>query len=371
MAGQQQQGQGDNSMSLLWIIGAIFVAALVIWFLFKPQLVAGFFAIKSYEIDFISLFTTGLQGLKKALLIMDPASVTFNQVAIVANSVGQYVKYPVIIILIGLASILYFTSSKTAFCKTYSMKRLRDQEVENWPQITPILELDLVNQDIDKGEWALAQTPMGFAKKHRLLKIEDKPLMEKQLNRCRDKSVTVIRPKSNQVFVQQLGAPFSGVEKMKIQYRALFAIFAAKANADRDAANNLLLQIATSSATGHLDFSGTDELIKKHINSDLVQRVISKHAFELTVMATMLGVARMDGVLASAEFLWLKPTDRPLWYMLNTTGRRVAPVEISGAYAHWLAEKAIGRKLTVPMIEEATNALELAVAEILYKDNSE
>ena len=53
----------------------------------------------------------------------------------------------------------------------------------------------------------------------------------------------------------------------------------------------------------------------------------------------MLVAARTDGVLASAEFLWLKPVDRQLWFMLNSIGRRTPFVEVSAPYAHWLVER--------------------------------
>ena len=87
----------------------------------------------------------------------------------------------------------------------------------------------------------------------------------------------------------------------------------------------------------------------------------------LTVMASMLEAAREDGVQASADFLWLKPLDRRLWYTLNTVGRQTPFIEVAGIFAHWVAEKEAGRKLFVPMVEEATNALELALKEVVYK----
>ena len=59
--------------------------------------------------------------------------------------------------------------------------------------------------------------------------------------------------------------------------------------------------------------------------------------------------------------------DRPLWYMLNSVGRRTAFPEVSGPYAHWIMEKRLRRPLKTPMVAEAINALELGVAEFIYK----
>ncbi len=46
--------------------------------------------------------------------------------------------------------------------------------------------------------------------------------------------------------------------------------------------------------------------------------------------------------------------------------------EIAGPISHWLAEKAMGRKLTQPMIKNAVKGLELAIKDIVYTpDESE
>jgi intracellular multiplication protein IcmP len=84
-------------------------------------------------------------------------------------------------------------------------------------------------------------------------------------------------------------------------------------------------------------------------------------------MASMMEYARNDGVLASAEFIWLKPLDRKLWFMLNCVGRQTPFCEVAGPVAHFKIEKRLRRPLKVPMIDEAVNALEAALAEIIYQ----
>jgi intracellular multiplication protein IcmP len=148
--------------------------------------------------------------------------------------------------------------------------------------------------------------------------------------------------------------------------QALLAIFIARGCRDRESAEPVLRGISASANAGTLDFAGAQALWRKHINNKMVQRVIQKHAYVYTVMASLLELAREDGVLATAEFLWLKPIDRKLWYMLNSVGRQTAVPEIAGAFAHWLAEKKLEQALKVPMVDEGVKALELALQEIIY-----
>ena len=102
-----------------------------------------------------------------------------------------------------------------------------------------------------------------------------------------------------------------------------------------------------------------------------IARAVGSHALLLPAMASMLEAARDDGVLATAEFLWLKIIDRRMWYMLNCVGRQVAFTEVAAPFGHWKVEKRLRRPLKTPMIEEAITALEIGVAEIIYKPDKE
>ncbi len=164
----------------------------------------------------------------------------------------------------------------------------------------------------------------------------------------------------------QLGPYWEGSEKLPIHTRALFAAFSARIDGDGEACNRLLMQIAASTETGKIDFTGVDEILAKHKNNKLISKIISRHAFVLTVMSSMLEAVRDDGVLASADFLWLKPVDRRLWFMLNSIGRQTPFSEVAGPFAHWIVEKELNRKLRVPVIEEAVNALAGAIQDIIY-----
>ncbi|MBR4747704.1 MAG: hypothetical protein IK061_09995, partial [Desulfovibrio sp.] len=77
--------------------------------------------------------------------------------------------------------------------------------------------------------------------------------------------------------------------------------------------------------------------------------------------------ARRKGVLPTAEFIWLRPVDRRLYYLCNNLGRRSVWPEIAGAWAHYQTESLLGSAdpdfagLGEAHVEEACDALEAAL----------
>ena len=67
--------------------------------------------------------------------------------------------------------------------------------------------------------------------------------------------------------------------------------------------------------------------------------------------------ARRKGVLANAQFLWLRPMDRPLWYALCQCGGRTAMMEGAAAWAHYMMEEQAGHTLDSPHVASAVSSL--------------
>ena len=242
------------------------------------------------------------------------------------------------------------------------MNSLKKIEAENWPSITPVLTLDLLKEDLESGEWAMAQMPIDFCHKNKLLHVTEE----------QGKKIWVMnRAEAEKAFVMQMGPLWKGVENLPIHLKALAVIFISRALRDEKTANKLLDQIAASAQNGKLNFAGVEELVKKYRKHHIFKWLEQRHAYVGTLMATLLELARSNGVLASAEFLWLKPVDRRMFYVFNSVGRRVACVEAAGLFAHWKAEQKLKRLLRAPMVEQAVVALEEAVTNSLYIEGGE
>lgn len=363
----QQQGGGgnnDNSMAPIWIMVLIFITLFLVWKLGHQHIVAFVFYLNVLQAKLVSFFVSSAQLENDVYLMqtIDPASVGWDQFIDLTRSVGNYIRYPVVIILVALAFLLYRSDITLKFRRAHSMKTLRAQEQHNWKAIMPVVKEDLVAMDINKGPWAMALTPIEFARKYKLLKKDD-ALLDNPLP-GQEMTAGIKKGDAKRVFTLQLGPYWDGFERCTPAAYALAAVFMARMNRDRNAATTILEAIDKSYSIGKVDFSSAKPVLKKYQNSELVQEILSRHAYLLTVMASLLQGAREDGVVAASEFLWLKPIDRRLWYMLNCVGRQTPYVEVGGPFAHWRAETVMGRRSLVPMIDEAIKALEIAVKEV-------
>ena len=368
-----QQNSTDHTANFFWLIAFVAGALIAVWYLKRPWFVVPVFYCRYYEISFFiyvvsawnnlaSLFhlplanLTDLTTLKSYIAGTDPTKISFNSFMILNKVIGGWTRWISTPILIGLAALTYFKFDNHKFTNIYTMKTLSEAEKNNWPEIMPVLSIDLVKQDIEEGPWAMAKTPLNFCKENNLIS----PTVVDQRNVWK-----LDRGTAHRLLTIQIGPLWTSVFDLPIHMKALVVIFIARAERERDIARKFLGQIARSAGGGKLDFSGVEEQLKKFSNSKILRWLPPRHAYVYTMMASLLDISRSDGVLATAEFLWLKPVDRRLWYVLNTVGRQTAVVEVAGAHAHWLTEKKLGRALRTPMVDEAVNALEASMLDTL------
>ncbi|MGC6403640.1 MAG: type IVB secretion system coupling complex protein DotM/IcmP [Candidatus Comchoanobacterales bacterium] len=386
--GQQQQNPANPALDLFLLLGFILGVAILCWYFFSANISSVVFSIREAEITFLKwiiraydafinllpqAFSSALSADVDAVLgklndcnqfmqNVDLTKVNSQQFFSVLREFGEVLMIPVIILSVILGCLLLFFSRSNRYKRTYSMSTLSEAESENWSEIIPVLNKDIAQLDLDKAPWGMSVQPLTFAKKYGLVESD----------RQHNKSVAKLnQEKAYRVFAAQMGPRWNGLEGLPGYILALFAIFAAKSQHDSTGYRTLLKQIAASAKTGQLNFGGTRELLIKHVRAPDIGRAVGPHAYLYGVMASMLSLARQDGVLAVAEFIWLKPLDRPLWYMLSSVGRQTVFPEVAGPYSHWLVERRLRRPLVVPMIQCAIDALSSAMAEFIYNPDEQ
>lgn len=173
------------------------------------------------------------------------------------------------------------------------------------------------------------------------------------------------RNKAYQALALQLGRRWQGPEKLPLHAQGLFAVFALKHVRKRKESEALLAALSTcwSYDKGFRPSSKVKSMIKAAIRNPKVGGALLKyadqHAFETTALARCLARAREEGgVLAPAEFLWLRGQDRTLWYPLNNLGRKSYCVEAVGALVHYTNELIAGQKIPTPRFDEVITGFE-------------
>ncbi|MEC8882705.1 MAG: type IVB secretion system coupling complex protein DotM/IcmP [Pseudomonadota bacterium] len=388
---QGQQGGGQNSsqgIEVVYYVGALFLIMGGLWYYYHAEIVTAVLRFQAYQAylmlfpmsliaevaseilpsqvaSIVESWASNLASIINQIQTENYTTLSFESFIAYIGAVGIYFAIFTTPIWVAIAVYILKSGVATSFDEKYSMESFRRKEVVNWPSVATVVGTKLLKNPVDEGDYAMSLQPMAFAKKHNLLDVSivsGKPVAK------------VNHARAHQQFVTQMGPKWEGnLQNFPPYIIALFAIFAAKANHDTKGAASLLRQIAESSygLNKNLNFSGSYGLLGKHIKAMKVARAVSAHAFLLPAMASMLEAARDDGVIATAEFLWLKGQDRRLWYMLNCVGRQVAFAEVSGPFAHWKVEKRLRRPLKTPMLDEAIAALEEGVSEIIYKPDSE
>lgn len=164
-------------------------------------------------------------------------------------------------------------------------------------------------------------------------------------------------------FSKQLSVPWRGWMHMAPYRQVLLAAFCLRAARKRAESDDMLGKLAQCWTRGVLRLDSKmlrqarSALSKKDISGLTISRC-NQHAFETTALIRALATAREEGgVLAPAQFIWLRAHDRNLWYALNNLGRQAFHMEALGAMGHYKAEKLAQRPIVRPKVEGAVESL--------------
>ena len=356
--GSNQRSHEGSEMDLIYIAIGILAGIAVLLYFFHDQILTGLLWIKYLELKLISFFmpNTNFRGLENWVQLTQVQRVTYSQLAMLSNEIGETIRIPCAVISAILGVILYIFHPQRLYTYKESTHSLAEKVGQIFPAIKVVDELDLIKMPIDSGPWAMAETPVEFAKRHKLIHRHEET-----------GQLAINRMRAKMVFNQQLGPRWKGIESLKPYERTIFAILAAFINYKREDGDAALERIATSVkkknlASGDHDFTGISALMKKYGQSPQVMQIVQNHAYKLTVFTEMLAQARKSGIVANSLFLWLKPLDRRLWYTLNNVGRKAVFTEAGAVHAHWLAETSVGYAVAEPMTSTAIDGLEQTLA---------
>lgn len=370
----------------------LFAAGMILIFLVVPTLYAA-------KADMINgfLLTVAKMEIRPFLGVSEEAqkawshisaqtasTLTWGEMERILNYAGKWARWPFGILLAVMALAAWFMGRTDGLVRRFNMESLLKNNAESFPCLRPVVgrgkEL-LSPESYDRGLWRVARSPVQFAVKHKLLLSEEGKSYNADdvlSNGLGDAGKNAFghavfdEAGAGKVFRDQLGAEFSGVENLSPLRKSLAAAFLAYADGNKKEAVNLLDEMSSAyhekdgqaecSILTDKDFQKkTDELFKRHGNV-LKGALLARHnRYEMTWFMALLYRARQKGVLASSQFLFLRPLDRPLWYALNECGGRVGWPEAFAPWTHYQAEEAAGKSMDKPQTDRAVASLKAAL----------
>lgn len=371
MSDGKQNTSHENAIGWL-ILGVIFVAlAFLFWQFFEYQVKDMIRWLRWSEMSITAQFVNDeyeviIDG--KPFTFQDTYELTSeikqnqlndNVMHILNRTALEPLRFPIMTIigLMGIWALMF--GPGTQFRRSFNLDGLIGAQADNFPIIRPFVKFNPSNMPPRApGSPVPAELPM-FAEAlgpEEWLAFTQIPNHEGKL----DENALYLG------FARQLGPRWQGPQKLPAYMQIILAACCLKAARKRADADHMLGRLAGCwSHDKGLQLGKDGKLLKDALailkNRDLAGKTLAKcnqHAFTTTAMLRALQTAREEGgVLAPAQFVWLRAHDRRLWYPLNNLGRQAFHMESLGAMSHFKAEKMTARPIPKPKVDDAISTI--------------
>lgn len=373
---QQQKSPHEEFIMTTIVAGLIFGISFVIWKFFHVQLtemlrwirvgemwIASLYMDPNYQIVYPGIpepqkLKVWLDWLSSERVDVASGDITPFHLKVITNVALPPLRWPIIGILALLALIVMFKGPGTHYHRRMGLEGLMREQAKSFPVIAPFLKFNPLK---------LKFRVLGQAVPSKLPIFSEALSPEEWVahNRISFEGRKLDVAQAYQAFAKQLGPRWRGPKHLPLHLQGLYAAFALKHVRKRGECEKLLNELALSWTPDH-GFKPPAKVrrkIKKIINDPKIGGALEpftkQHAFQTTAMLKALQRARQEGgVLAPAEFLWLRGHDRMSWYPLNNLGRKSYHAEASGAMVHFTNELIAGQKIPTPRFEDVIQVLE-------------
>lgn len=365
MSESLQPSQGTDIPGFVVALIAILALAVVGWLLGHTLLIDLWIWAKSLEILAIQwVFPHRFVHLAQALTTVQAnhlqAKVHFATVAAVNRRIGQYIG-PLCALPILLFAFLVFRARQRRL-RHYTTEEVVDAVAERYPW-GRYWNLNIHTLDPHQGPFALAMRPWDLARELGAAHWESEQS---------DQLVFQPSPFASH-FTDQLGT--DELAHLPPAVTALvYAILPQATTGDSQTTYSRLAELTRLATDDRKDLlRKVRDLRLQDLRWSptpeewaLWQGLSAQHYFARTQFLALVAKARTTGLLPPVWMLWLKGIDRHLYYAVQSLGNGggMAFVEGAGILAHYRAERAEGRALVHPRIEEAVTGIEAALKQV-------
>jgi intracellular multiplication protein IcmP len=343
---------------LFWYFFDAEVRGLVRWIRYSEMWLISWFVGDDYTVNYLGREVNWQRGFEDTPK-WKINKLTYSHLAYFGALSMQPLKW-VFISLCGAAGIwCLFYGPNTQYRQKLGLEGLITRQAKNFPVIAPFVQFNPSTQPPrPPGVPVPAELP-DFAEA-----LGPEEWLAYNVIPCPDGKVDEVA--AAKAFRKQLGERWKGPQGLAPYKQVLLAAFCLKASRKRADADDMLGRLALCwSFKGGLKLSKDRTLLRearrilrdKNLAGKMLAE-INRHAFETTAMLRALAFARSEGgVMAPAQFVWLRAHDRTLWYPLNNLGRQSFHMEALGAMSHYRAEKMTQRPIPVPKLEDALDTI--------------
>lgn len=344
------------------VLAAITVFVIVLfcilfWMALAPQISSGIRWIRVMELSLASLFTDRYDVLLAQLKALAPEDIRPFYLFRMTEVTMEFYRYPIMAILLIMAVIAYFVKDKHPYARRFDLEGIAKEQAEAFPVTRPIIKFNPLTAN---------HRSLGSPVPERLPPFAEALSPEEWVvhNSIPMQQGIIDRDAARLAFAKQLGGRWKGVSRLPLHARALFAAFALKASGKRSESDEFLGELSRQWEPGKglvLSSAMRKEIIRIIADPKMgrvMEKIAAQHSFSTPALLRCLNMAReQGGVLAPAQFLWLRAVDRSLWYAMNNLGRGAVHIEGAGSMAHYRAEKSAGKPIPNPLVEPAIDGL--------------
>jgi len=378
----QAPNQNNGQDELLWVIGGVLLLLVGGWFIGHEKISAFVMKVRAFEAYLLIFDREAQDVIREWIATTHPKDASLKGLWDSGLAAGRSLRYVVFVVVSGLFGYLIIRSPdrSSRYTQTYTTSSLAAQESDQWPVIKSVLGMGIEKKSLDDPINGMRSRPRDYGRKHgfivRISSLGDQ-VNSTNVEILDDKDALIL-DRAREIFSKQLGKMWQGVSMLRIHERCLFAAFAAQINNDDKLAEKIINDLARAFIRARKEknikkivSANADLALNQYGNTKAVQKIVSKHAYERTVLISMLKHARNNGVLPPNWFRWLKTIDRVTWYALSDLGLDVASVESAGIRNHWLAETMSSSPIVNPMVESAVSGLKSYLGEIADEEVNE
>lgn len=360
----------DAMMSVLLLLAVAAGGCWFLWHRYHAEISYAVLAAQHWQMLFIGHFTDRYATLDEQARRFTPASITFHVLYQFCHMVGLFFRIPAAIFIAALAAVCLVRNAPSRFTTTLTLDRLMKVQSGVFRTTAAFVGRDLKPKGVATGDPRPLDPALHAGEWVKRYAI--------------DRNGRFVESQAAEELTRQLGQLWTKPKRAPDLERSLLAAFALHGLRERDAAEAFLGDFAEALAAGGArqepegpakplrvppKIAAAADVVLQRQDIRAFLMIADKHAYTAPALMTVLMEARRRaGVLAPAQFNFIKMIDRRLWYALHSLGfpgetadsNPPMPnprIEAAGARDHWGAECAEGHPLHIPSIGRVLQAV--------------